>query len=128
MKKRNEARDAAMNAAAKMKDRIKPLGTIRKRLKKIKQEKDQQTEVDRLRKAIDDLLVQVTEVRYSYLENLRTLRFSQKANERHKRANKRLRGMLDDVGWPKNDIIPDQVPMEQPEKLVPRKVRKVKLP
>ena len=41
-----------------------------------------------------------------YLRNLREYRFTQKSCERRKRANKRLRAMLDNVGWPKNDLTP----------------------
>jgi hypothetical protein len=59
------------------------------------------------------------ELELKYLRNLREYRFSQKANERHKRANRRLRKMLDVVGWPKNDMSPTK-----PERLVPRKVNR----
>ncbi len=41
-----------------------------------------------------------------WLRLLREYRYTQKSCERRKRANKRLRAMLDNVGWPKNDLNP----------------------
>ena len=69
-----------------------------------------------------------------WLRLLREYRYTQKACERRKRANKRLRAMLDDVGWPKNDILErwrrhpaDKRPAVldedgKPKRLVPRKL------
>ncbi len=63
-----------------------------------------------------------------YRRNLREYRYTQKACERRKRANKRLRTMLDDVGWPKNDREPYKKLKESYKKLdgqkrlVPRKL------
>ena len=67
-----------------------------------------------------------------YRRNLREYRYTQKACERRKRANRRLRTMLDDVGWPKNDRKPNleewkaerkaHQKLNKPERLVPRKL------
>ncbi len=59
-----------------------------------------------------------------YLRNLREYRYTQKACERRKRANKRLRTMLDDVGWPKNDLKPKwtKIIAKSEKRLVPRKL------
>ena len=79
------------------------------------------------------------DIEIKYLRNLREYRYTQKACERRKRANKRLRAMLDDVGWPKNDLKPYKglTPAakatkgafehlskseKKPERLVPRKL------
>ena len=66
------------------------------------------------------------ELELKYLRNLREYRYTQKACERRKRANKRLRAMLNDVGWPKNDLKPVWVNIankKSGERSVPKKVK-----
>ena len=63
------------------------------------------------------------ELELKYLRNLREYRFTQKACERRKRANKRLRAMLDDVGWPKNDKDVWVKRFGKPATLLPKKVK-----
>ena len=70
-------------------------------------------ENDALEERIDSLQKQLKiyqdgyrDQQIKYLRNLREYRYTQKSCERRKRANKRLRAMLDDVGWPKNDLKP----------------------
>ncbi len=77
----------------------------------------------------DRLSVDLIMVDRRWLRLLREYRYSQKANERRKRANKRLRAMLDDVGWPKNDKNPnfeewkaERLRANESERLVPRKL------
>lgn len=59
-----------------------------------------------------------------WMRLLREYRYSQKANCRRKRANRKLRAMLDDVGWPKNDPNPmKKTEVDgKPKKLVPRRL------
>ena len=73
-----------------------------------------------------------------YHRILREYRYSQKANCRRKRANRKLRSMLDDVGWPQNDPNPSEIYSKmvkgnhgrpevldedgKPKKLVPRRL------
>ncbi len=90
-------------------------------------------ENDALEERINVLTMEVTRIKIKcgltdgrWLRLLREYRYSQKANERRKRANKRLRAMLDDVGWPKNDQSPldrkAYQKLNKPERLVPRKL------
>ena len=77
------------------------------------------------------LLRRYNSLEIRYLRLLREYRYSQKANCRRKRANRKLRSMLDDVGWPQNDPNPyislDKRPEVldedgKPKKLVPRRL------
>ena len=63
--------------------------------------------IDSLQKTIDWMDAINKDLHLRYLRNLREYRYTQKSCERRKRANKRLRAMLDDVGWPKNDNRPN---------------------
>ncbi len=70
-------------------------------------------ENDALEERIDSLNQQIiwyqknnSDINLKYLRNLREYRYTQKSCERRKRANKKLRAMLNDVGWPKNDLKP----------------------
>ncbi len=96
---------------------------------RLEQDNDALEELIRVyKKQCSDAAILYAALELKYLRNLREYRFSQKSNERRKRANKRLRAMLDDVGWPKNDLNPmDRKHFKRnreksPERLVPRKL------
>ncbi len=91
----------------------------------------------KLRADINELHVRVRQAHMlnekyiaKWLRLLRDLRFSQKANERHKRANKRLRGYLDVAdAWPKPKLRRDHKTGRymrrdgsEPVRMVPRQV------
>ena len=88
-------------------------------------------ENDALEERIDSLNQQIiwyqknnSDINLKYLRNLREYRYTQKSCERRKRANKRLRAMLDDVGWPKNDLTPKWERMHVGRgRSVPKKVK-----
>ncbi len=82
--------------------------------------------IEQLKAQLQSLSLVLANMDRKYLRNLREYRYTQKACERRKRANKRLRAMLDDVGWPKNDQSPldrkAYQKLNKPERLVPRKL------
>jgi hypothetical protein len=59
--------------------------------KKQKQIDELQEKIVKLEASLGILTCRYEDLRYKYLENLRTLRFSQKANERYKRRLRKFR-------------------------------------
>ncbi len=82
--------------------------------------------IGQLKMQIQGLNLIYKELDRKWLRLLREYRYTQKSCERRKRANKRLRVMLDDVGWPKNDLKPVWVNIankKSGERSVPKKVK-----
>lgn len=97
-----------------------------KRKSRLERENDDLEEQIYILKSENDYLRDLnTEIELKYFRNLREYRYSQKANCKYKRSNRRLRKMLDDVGWPKNDKNPAWIkvaPAKVGERLISRKL------